>query len=82
MDAVAPGLGAEQDDEITLPLRPRADEVISPDQPDAHRVDEGIARVGWRELDLPADCRYPDGVSVASDAAHDLSKQIAVALLV
>jgi hypothetical protein len=35
-----------------------------------------------RELDLPADCRHPDGVPVAPDAAHDLLEKIAVALLV
>ncbi len=81
VDAVAAGLGAEQDDEVPLARRAGAHEVLDPDEPDAHRVDERVPRVGRRELDLAADRRHPDGVAVAPDAAHDLAEEVAVPLL-
>ena len=79
---VAPGLRAQQDDEVACTSSARTDEILYPDKSYAHSVDQWVTGVGPPELDLPSYRRHPDGVPVSPDATHYLPKVVAVALLI
>ena len=81
-DAVAPGRGAEEHDEVARAGGARAHELVRAQQADAERVDERVVAVGGVEDRLAGDVRDADAVAVAADAAHDAAEQLARALLV
>ena len=68
-DAVAPGRGAVEDDEVARPGRTRARELVGAEQADAHGVDERVVPVGPVEDRLAADGRDADAVAVVADPA-------------
>ena len=67
-DPVAAGGRAVEDDEVARPVRLRRLEPRRVEDPDAHRVDEAVARVRLVEDGRAADVRDADGVAVAADA--------------
>ena len=67
-DPVASRRRAVEDDEIAGPLRLRRLQARRIDDPDAHRVDEAVARVRLVEDRRAADVRDADGVAVPADA--------------
>ncbi len=81
-DAVAPGGGSEEHDEVAGARGARAYERVRAQQPDAEGIDERVVPVGGVEDRLTGDVRHAHGVAVAADAAHDPAKQLARALLV
>ena len=58
------------------------DEVFLSEDPDAHRIDEGISGIAGREIDFTTEGRHTDAVAVVADAAHHAREQIAVPRLV
>ena len=77
MDAVASGLRADINDEVSRPRRGRIEDPVGASEPNAHRVDQDVAVVRGVELALAADCRHADAVAVAADPAHDAGQQVA-----
>jgi len=71
MNAVASGVGADQEDAVTHPLGSRPHQLIGTHEPDAHRVHERVVRVAVFEVDLAADRRNSHAVAVAADPGHD-----------
>ena len=76
-DPVAPGRRAVEDDERACLRRLRARQPLRREQPDAHRVDEAVRRVGVVEDDLAADVRHADAVAIMADAA-DRTREVVV----
>ncbi len=76
MDAVAPGLGPDIDDEVSRARRGRIEDAVGAGQPYAHRVDQDVAVIGGMELALAADRRHPDAIAVAADPADDARHQV------
>ncbi len=66
-DPVAARGRAVEDDEVADPGRLRGHEPLDRQQPDAHRVDEAVVRVGRVEDGLAADGRDPGRVTVGAD---------------
>ena len=77
VDAVAPGLRADINDEVSRPRRRRIEDPVGAGETDAHRVDQDVAVVRGVELALAADRRHADAVAVAADPAHDAGQQVA-----
>ncbi len=69
-DPVAAGGRAVEDDRVAGPLRTRAGDSLRGQQPDAHRVDEAVARVRRVEDRLAADRRDAHAVPVVADSRH------------
>ncbi len=76
VDAVAPGLGADIDDEVSRPRRGRIEDAVGAREPDAHRVDQDVAVIGGVELALAADRRHPDAIAVAADPGDDAGDEV------
>jgi hypothetical protein len=70
-DAVAAGLGADEDHPVARSGRLRELEVAVLEDADAERVDERVALVGRVEDDLAADVGQAQAVAVAADARDD-----------
>ena len=64
---------------MPAPGRARQRDLVVPRDPDAHRVDERVARVRRIEDDLAADVGDADAVAVAGDPADHAAEQVAVA---
>ena len=77
VDAVAPGLGADIDHEVSRPGGGRIEDAVGARQPDAHRVDQDVAVIGGVELALAADRRHADAIAVAADPGHDPRDEMA-----
>ena len=67
-DAVAPGRGAVEDDDVPRSLRARRLDAVGRQEPDAHRVDEAVVAVRLVEDRVAADGRHADAVPVVADA--------------
>ncbi len=76
-DAVAPGRGAVEHDQVPGARGRRAHELTGLEHAEAHRVDERVVAVGRIEDRLAADVRDADAVAVSPDAAHDPVEQAA-----
>src|SRR5207302_273488 len=63
-NSVAAGRGAEEQDEVPRPARPRARHPLAGQEADAHRVDEAVVGVGRVEDTLAANRRDADRVAV------------------
>ena len=70
-DAVAAGLGAEEDDLVADTGRLGEVDVLDAHRADAEGVDERVALVAVVEDDLAADVGQADAVAVAADARDD-----------
>jgi hypothetical protein len=79
-DAVAPGRGAEEHDDVAHAGRRGADHALVRRQPEGHRVDEAVVLVRGLEVDLAADRRHADRVAVVADAGDGVVEQVARAL--
>ena len=80
VDAVAAGVGADEQQQIAAAGGLRAHEVIGGDEADAHGVHEGVAVVAGREGDLAADVGHADAVAVPGDALDDAVEEAPGAL--
>ena len=69
VDAVAPGLGPDIDDEVSRARGGGIEDAVGAREADAHRVDQDVAVIGGMELALAADRRHPDAIAVAADPA-------------
>ena len=79
-DAVAPGRGAEEDDDVADARGRRAHHVPRLGQAERHRVDQAVLLVGRLEVDLAADRGHADRVAVVADAGDRVVEQVARAL--
>ena len=82
VDAVAAGVGADEEHEVAGTARGRARQPALLDDADAHRVDETVGPVRLVEVQLAADGRHTDAVAVSADAGHDSVEQVALMRLV
>ena len=82
VDAVAAGVGADQDELVAGTAGGGAGELVVLDQADAHGVDERVAAVGGGDLDFAADGGDAHAVPVPADAADDAVGQVASAPVV
>src|SRR5439155_13155328 len=71
VDAVATGGRTHQHEQVAGAFGPRPLQMLDPDQTDAHRVHQRIARVAVVEVDLAADGGHADAVAVTADPGHD-----------
>ena len=78
LNAIATGIGADQQHNVTGPIRGGTAQPVMRDQADAHRVDDRIVAVAAVEIDLPADGRATEAVAVTTDARDHTGKQVAV----
>ena len=67
-DSVTAGRRAVEDDEVADPGGLRRGEPLRRQQPDAHRIDQAVVRVGLVEDGLAAHGRDPCGVAVGADS--------------
>ena len=75
-DAVAPGRGAVEHDELARAARLRACDARARKKPDAHRVDQRVVRVRLVEDRLAADRRHADGVAVRADSCDGAVERV------
>src|SRR5439155_12600737 len=68
MDAVATGVGADEQQLVACAFSTRAHEVAGPHEADTHRVDHRVLGVAVLEVDLAPDGRHAYAVAVATDA--------------
>ena len=67
-DAVSPGRGPVEDDDVPRPLRAGRLDAVGRQEPDAHRVDEAVVAVRLVEDRVAADRGDADAVPVVADA--------------
>ena len=79
-DPVAPGGGAEQNDEVAGAAGGAAHQLLAAGEPERHRVDQAIVLVGRLEVHLPADRGDADRVAVVADPADGPVEQVAAAV--
>src|ERR1700682_1047302 len=76
VNSVSTGARAHGDDWIPDAFGLGADQIVLVQQPDAHRVDQWIIRVGAVEHDLASHRRNSDAVAVIPDSFDDSGKEI------
>ena len=78
VNAIAPGIGADQQHDVTGSVRGGAAQPIMGHDPDAHGVDDRVIAVAGVEMDLAHDRRAPEAVTVAPDAGDHALEEMAV----
>ena len=82
MNAVATGVGADEQHEVAGPARLGADHLALLNDADAHRVDEAVRPIRLVEVQLAADSRHADAVAVATNARDHAVEEMALMRLV
>src|SRR2546426_3338759 len=79
VDAVAARARADGEDNVADTVGGGLDQLLLLQHADAHGVDERVARIPGREIDLAAEGGHADAVAIVADAAYHARKEIAVA---
>ena len=74
--AVAPGVGADEHEQVAGFAGGRSSEVVGLEKADAHGVDERVAGVAWGEVHLAAHVGDADTVAVAGYAGYYALEQV------
>ena len=82
LNAIAAGVGADQQDDITGTVRSGSAQPLMRDQSDAHRVDDRVIGIRGVEVHLAADRRAAKTIPVAADAGHHPLKKVTVPIAV
>ena len=78
VNAVASGVGADQEHDVTGPIRAGTAQPVVRNQADAHGVDDGVVGVAAIEMDLAADGRAAEAIAVAADPGDHAVEEVAV----
>ena len=79
MDAIAPGVRADQQQDAAGGVGGRRSQLVNGNQTHAHCVDQRVLGVGFVEADFAADIRDADAVAVPGNALDHAPEQVAVA---
>ncbi len=77
VNAVAPGLGADIDDRQAGARSGGIENLVGIGDPHGHGIDQDVAVIGGVEVDLTADGRHADAVTVAANARHYAINEVA-----
>ena len=77
-EAVTAGFGSDIENGIAHALGGSAGDLLMLEDAEAEDIDEGISRVAVVEIDLAADGRDADAISVVGDAIHHACEEAAV----
>ena len=78
MNAVASGIRADQQHDVTGSVRGGAAQPVVRHDPHAHGVDDRVSAVAGVEMDLAPDRRASEAVTVAPDAGDHAVEEVAV----
>ncbi len=76
MYPVAPGLPANEYEDILRGFDPVLEQLRSLCEPDAPDVDDDVANITLVEDDAPRDCWQPDPVAIVPDSRHDAVEEV------
>ena len=82
MNTVPTGARPDGEQHVAHALCRSFDEILLLEHAHAHRIDEWIAAIAGREIDLAAERRHPDAIAVIADATHHAGEQIAITRIV
>src|SRR5467141_2464103 len=82
VDAVAAGARADREEDVADAVGCGLDQLLLLQYADAHGVDERVARITGREIDLATERGHADAVAIVADAAHHAREQIAITCLI